>query len=247
MTSTWVVGDIHGCAAELHALLEKIALDDGDRLISVGDLYHRGPEPLEVARTLTALPGFELVLGNHERAMLRRAGLVGQAADGSDAAPLPDPLPDWGEEVLAGDGRTPMVGVTATDAPDLLAPLVQRPYFLQGTQADGSAWTVVHAGTPPRGPVQSAPPDLLCSLRRVRELPGQPYWYEAYAGPELVLFGHTPSRFPRACHFRGKLVALGLDTGCVYGGALTAYRIEDGELAVVDAKHDYAAMLKRAR
>lgn len=239
MSSTWVVGDIHGCAEELAELIAQLDLSSDDRFISVGDLYHRGPDPLGVAQQLTDLPRFELVLGNHERAMLRRAGLVGQAADGSDALPLLEGDAEWDESVLLGDGRTPMKGVGLEDARALLAPLAQKPYFLRGEGPDEQSWIAVHAGIAPGLPVERASPDLLCSLRRVRELPGAPYWYEAYAGPELVLFGHTPSRFPRACHARGRLVALGLDTGCVYGGSLTAYRIEDGELAVVEAKRDY--------
>lgn len=239
MSATWVVGDIHGCAEELAELIDQLQLGPEDRFVSVGDLYHRGPDPLDVARQLTALPRFELVLGNHERAMLRRAGLVGQAADGSDALPMPKLDVEWDESVLLGDGRTPMKGVSLDDARTLLSPLAGQPYFLRGQGPQDQAWVAVHAGIAPGLPVEHSSPDLLCSLRRIRELPGAPYWYEAYSGPELVLFGHTPSRFPRACHARGQLVALGLDTGCVYGGSLTAYRIEDGELAVVHAKRDY--------
>jgi serine/threonine protein phosphatase 1 len=239
MSATWVVGDIHGCADELSELIGKQALQPGDRFLSVGDLYHRGPDPLGVAQQLTELDQFSMVLGNHERAMLRRAGLVGQRADGSDSLPLPATDPGWDESVLLGDGRTAMQGVELRHARALLQPLAGQPYFLRGPQDAEQPWLIVHAGVAPGISVEDSPPDLLCSLRRIRELPGEPYWYEAYLGPHLVLFGHTPSRFPRACHARGRLVALGLDTGCVYGGSLTAYRIEDGELAVVDAKRDY--------
>ncbi|MAW62321.1 MAG: hypothetical protein CMJ94_16015 [Planctomycetes bacterium] len=239
MSSTWVVGDIHGCAEELAELVDAIALQPEDRFLSVGDLYHRGPDPLGVARQLQAIPGFELILGNHERAMLRRAGLVGQRADGSDGLPLPEGEANWEEDVLLGDGRTPMQGVSVDQASELLGLLAQRPYYLRGELADGQPWAAVHAGIAPGRRLDDSPPDLLCSLRRLRELPGAPFWYEAYTGPHLILFGHTPSRFPRACHAQGKLVALGLDTGCVYGGALTAYRLEDGELAVVEARRDY--------
>jgi serine/threonine protein phosphatase 1 len=239
MSSTWVVGDIHGCAVELAELIDQLALQPGDRFISVGDLYHRGPDPLGVAEQLNALAGFSMVLGNHERAMLRRAGLAGQRADGSDSLPLPAVDPDWDPSVLLGDGRTAIQGVDLSHARALLTPLAERPYFLRGSQHTEQAWLIVHAGVAPGIRVEDSPPDLLCSLRRLRELPGEPYWYEAYRGPPLVLFGHTPARFPRACHAHGRLVALGLDTGCVYGGSLTAYRIEDGELAVIDAKRDY--------
>jgi diadenosine tetraphosphatase ApaH/serine/threonine PP2A family protein phosphatase len=61
-----------------------------------------------------------------------------------------------------------------------------------------------------------------------------------YTGPNLILFGHTPSRIPRAHHHGGLLVALGLDTACVYGGKLTAYSPELGEFIQVDADRTYA-------
>lgn len=236
--STWVVGDIHGCAEELADLIERLALGADDRLLSVGDLYHRGPDPLGVARQLAALGDrFALVLGNHERAMLRRAGLAGERSDGSDA-PSPAHLPERLEpDALLGDGRTPLRGVDPADAHELLALLVGRPYFLRSEEP--GAWVAVHAGVAPGLPVERTPPAMLCSLRRLRDLPGAPYWYEVYAGPELVLFGHTPSPTPRARHARGRLVALGLDTGCVYGGALTAFRVEDEELEVVPARRAY--------
>ena len=156
MSSTWVVGDIHGCAEELSELIAQLDLSPDDRFISVGDLYHRGPDPLGVAQQLTALPCFELVLGNHERAMLRSAGLVGQAADGSDALPLPESDSEWGESVLLGDGRTPMRGVDLEDARALLALLAQRPYFLRGECPGEQSWVAVHAGIAPGLPVEHA-------------------------------------------------------------------------------------------
>jgi serine/threonine protein phosphatase 1 len=45
---TVVIGDIHGCYRELLDLLEACAVDDGDRVVSVGDLVDRGPSSLEV-------------------------------------------------------------------------------------------------------------------------------------------------------------------------------------------------------
>ena len=57
---TWVVGDIHGCAEELAKLLEEIKLGPEDRFISVGDLYHRGPDPVGVVDILNAIPNTRL-------------------------------------------------------------------------------------------------------------------------------------------------------------------------------------------
>jgi serine/threonine protein phosphatase 1 len=237
VVKTWVVGDIHGCAEELAELLEQIQLGPEDRFISVGDLYHRGPDPVGVLDILNALPHFDLVLGNHERVMLERFGLAGELADGTDATSVPEDLVVSTEQELAGDGGTPMKNVDPSRGADLIRILENRAYFLRGTHA-GQDWLIVHAGVLPGVPVEETSPFALSRLRRLEGLPGSPYWYEAWNGPEL--FGHTPATLPRT-RFQGeRLVALGLDTGCVYGGCLTAYCLEDESMARVDAKGSWA-------
>lgn len=236
---TWVVGDVHGCAEELAELLEQIQLGPEDRFISVGDLYHRGPDPVGVVDILNALPHFDLVLGNHERVLLQRFGLAGELADGSDALPFPDDLGPLAEQDLAGDGGTPMKNVDPSRGADLIRILENRAYFLKGHQA-GQNWLIVHAGIFPGVTVEEMSPQTLSRLRRLEGLPGSPYWYEAWNGPELVLFGHTPATLPRTRFYGEHLVALGLDTGCVYGGCLTAYCLEDESMARVDAKRGWA-------
>ena len=237
--NTWVIGDIHGCALELHELLEKIQLRPEDRFISVGDLYHRGPDPVGVLDLLSSLSNFDLVLGNHERVMLKRAGIAGALADGSDGQEI-----DPGVEVLAfpllsGDGQTAILNVDPSRSVDLVRFLQKSPYFLRGNTEDG-AWLIVHAGVIPGVPVEETLPRDLCHIRRLSHLPGNPYWYEHWTGPELVLFGHTPSSSPRTQFQGDRLVALGLDTGCVYGGTLTAYCLESGEMATIKAKKRWA-------
>jgi calcineurin-like phosphoesterase family protein len=229
MSSTWVLGDIHGCAFELNQLLEQISLGAQDRLICVGDLYHRGPDPLGVAQLLAGVESLDIVLGNHERVLLER--LDDRLAEGTSLDGIP-------ASELAGDGGTPMGDFAAEHSATVVNLLLDRPYYLKGRNQDQD-WLVVHAGVLPGVPVENTNPYLLTRLRRIEELRGQPFWYEAWRGPELVLFGHTPSKLPRTCFVGGKLVALGLDTGCVYGGSLTAYRLEDGDLAVVKAARAY--------
>ncbi len=224
--STWVVGDIHGCAEELAELLVKMQFGSNDYLICVGDLYHRGPDPLGVARVLASVGNLEVVLGNHERVLLERAA---QAIELGRALTQAD---------LAGDGGTPMAPVSPDEAKEIMAVIQNRPYFARGMHA-GQPWVVVHAGIIPGAHLEQTDPYHLTRLRRIQEMPGQPYWYEFWQGPELVLFGHTPGKLPRTRFAGGRLVALGLDTGCVYGGSLTAYCIEDGEMEVVQAKQKY--------
>ncbi len=68
---TILVGDVHGCAEELRALLELIRPRPGDRLILLGDLINRGPDSAGVVR-LVHDAGFECILGNHEEDYLLR-------------------------------------------------------------------------------------------------------------------------------------------------------------------------------
>ncbi len=243
--ATWIVGDIHGCAEDLARLLERIGLGPGDRLVSVGDLFHRGPDPVGVMELLDGV-GARFVLGNHEHRVLARLGLAPTRADGSDRPPVHDPWIPLAAADLAGDGDRPCE-VAPERRVDIVRFLQRHDgFFLEqpslagaGTTPDGRGWCVVHAGVVPgRSPARSDP----LELTRLRRLPGRgrPYWYEAYRGPNLVLFGHTPSALPRMQRHGGALVALGLDTGCVYGGKLTAYSPELDELVQVQAQRAYA-------
>src|SRR5271154_6373727 len=69
MGRTIIVGDVHGCRAELEKLLERVAFATGDRLVFVGDLVARGPDSLgvlDVARQTGAV----IVRGNHEEKLV---------------------------------------------------------------------------------------------------------------------------------------------------------------------------------
>ncbi len=66
-----VIGDIHGCFAELQALLSQLAASPDDVIVSVGDLVDRGPEPAEVVRFFRARPNTVVLAGNHERKHVR--------------------------------------------------------------------------------------------------------------------------------------------------------------------------------
>ena len=243
--ATWIVGDVHGCAEELARLLERLSLGPADRLVCVGDLFHRGPDAVGVMELLQGA-GARFVLGNHEHRVLRRLGLAPARADGSDRPPVHDPPLELEARDLFGDGDRPC-DVPPERRRELVRFLQAHDgFFLEqpaldgaGPTPDGRPWCVVHAGLAPgRAPADSAPEELT-RLRRL-DGRGRPFWYEVYTGPNLVLFGHTPSPTPRARRHRGRLVALGLDTGCVYGGSLTAYSPELDELVQVRAARAHA-------
>lgn len=245
--ATWLIGDIHGCAEELDELVAKLELGEGDRVLSVGDLFHRGPDPAGVMEVLKAC-GADFILGNHELRVLERFHLEPSLSDGSDRPPLRTDFPPLGEDDLAGDGRRVCDVVPERRAEVLAFLQTHAGFFAESTSypgagptADGRPWCAVHAGLPPgRGPAQARPAELAC-LRRLPQR-GNPFWYEIYAGTNLIVFGHTPGKIPRARRVRGRLVTLGIDTGCVYGGSLTAYSPERDEIRQVKAKREYARM-----
>nr|WP_129112981.1 metallophosphoesterase family protein [Halegenticoccus tardaugens] len=91
---------------------------------------------------------------------------------------------------------------------------------------------VVHGGVDPRKPLSAHSIDDLQNTRSLAPDGSydRPFWFERYTGPERVFFGHTVMARP-AVHEH----ALGLDTGCVYGGQLTAYDWYGDEFVAVDA------------
>jgi len=95
---------------------------------------------------------------------------------------------------------------------------------------------VVHGGVNPNEPLSTHDPEDLLEMRSVPRGNGYdgPFWFEQHDGPTRVLFGHTVLAEPFVDDW-----AVGLDTGCVYGGALTAYDYRRDELISVPAERTY--------
>lgn len=231
------IGDIQGCRAELELLLERVRFDPAsDALEPTGDLVNRGPDSLGTLRLLSRL-GAGGVLGNHDLHLLR-AARAGRALRPRDTL----------GEVLAAD-----------DSEQLLDWLAARPFT--------RSWSdvfLVHAGV---SPSWMDPQSLLAGrdpLRADAELdfatrarfcdasgrrpahddppPGQPFrpWFEWPRVPALqgrtLVFGHWA--------MRGLVVSpglRGLDSGCVWGGALSAWIAEEDRVLSVPARRTYAS------
>ncbi len=208
---TIIVGDIHGCYDELMALLEKTALTDSDRVVSVGDLIVKGEKNREVLDLFIEDERFSAVLGNHDRALRRYWRGEGVSLKSSQ------------EKV-----RSELGGNEALYS----AYLQSLPLMI-----DLGSHVVVHAGLRPGVALSAQSVEDLTELRTLGEdrtnREGVP-WYEQYDDDKIALFGHWPAPAPR----RGKR-AIGLDTGCVYGYQLTAYIIETGEFLSVQALRAY--------
>ena len=95
---------------------------------------------------------------------------------------------------------------------------------------------VVHGGIDPRVPLAEQTADDLLTTRRVA-VDGQrrqAYWFNRHRGPPQVFFGHTVLEEPIQTRS-----AVGLDTGCVYGGQLTAYHYSSGECVTLEPERAY--------
>lgn len=95
---------------------------------------------------------------------------------------------------------------------------------------------VTHAGIDPRKSLSSHTVDDFQNVRSLAAGGGDepPYWFDEYTGPPRVFFGHTVLEEPViGTH------AVGLDTGCVYGGTLTAYDVRRNETTSVESRRTY--------
>jgi bis(5'-nucleosyl)-tetraphosphatase (symmetrical) len=232
---TVVVGDVHGCLAELDELLAMAEIAQGrDRLVFLGDLLDRGPDPVGVLRRVREL-GAECVLGNHEEKHLRYAA--------HEARRRTDPL--YRNPMRRFDARRAAEHARLTH--DDLLWLAGLPRFVTLDRR----WVAVHAGFVPRVRVSAQPPDWTIRLRyvdasgapvpRVRGDAGEPgvrRWPEAWTGPECVVYGHFPQRLdlPKRDEPAPGVVCLGIDTGCVYGGRLSALVLPSEEIVQVPSR-----------
>ena len=207
MGRTLIVGDVHGCAAELDALLEQLAVGDGDQLVFVGDLVARGPDSRRVLQRVREL-GARSVIGNHEERLLSARDARSRGQPGPRLGPAHRRVFD---ELDEADWALLESLPLSIDLPD---------HDLR----------VVHAGVVPGVPFDEQDPWLLTHIRTLdaegipsHRFGGTP-WGASYVGGPHVVFGHNARLAPQL-----HPDATGLDTGCVYGGRLTALVLGAGE------------------
>jgi bis(5'-nucleosyl)-tetraphosphatase (symmetrical) len=232
----WIVGDVQGCAREFERLLQLIRFDPRhDELWCLGDLIGEARESLAVL-DLWRDTGGRAVLGNWEVAVLL-------AISGAKPRKKFSPL------------------LEQTGAAESLAELRELPVLVHlPAPGDGPEAWLVHAGLHPDWTDLSATAARIHSARRddgwlqseeiafattVRccdesgrrcrhsgppEGCPPPYrpWDEFYSGETLIVHGHWAWRG----YYRGERT-LGLDSGCVYGGALTAWCQEEDRIVQI--------------
>jgi polynucleotide kinase-phosphatase len=234
-----IIGDVHGCLDELLVLLGKLGYEitpragdpgydvrspAGRKLIFLGDLVDRGPKTpgvLRLVMDLVAAGTGLCVIGNHDDKLLRKL----KGSDVRMTHALAGSLEQLGQEPAEFTER-------------VVAFLASLPSHLE---LDDGKLVVAHAG-------------LLEKLqgrlsRRVRDfalygettgesdefgLPVRCNWALEYRGPSAVVYGHTPVPEPEWLNN-----TINIDTGCAFGGKLTALRYPERELVSVAAARIY--------
>lgn len=194
-----IIGDIHGCLDEVRELLLRLEVTSDDVVVAAGDLIRKGPAPDRCVE-LWIERGYRAVLGNQDAKVLglserRVSRLLSSRAD---------------RRILRRR--------------DLLKAIAGWPLTIDLPEA---GVRVVHGGVMPDG---SCPREAALALRYIRrdgdrwqivpkgeQKPGDPFWSEVWDGDRIVVYGHTPRREAKIDRR-----AIGIDTGCVYGGKLTA-------------------------
>jgi polynucleotide kinase-phosphatase len=234
-----IIGDIHGCIDELNALLDKLGYvktdggapphhPEGRRVIFLGDLVDRGPDSpgvLRLAMEMVAAGSALAVPGNHDMKLVKKlsgrdvkiAHGLAQTLEQLDAMPEAE--------------RIPFQDKAKTFLDDLVSHL----------WLDDGKLVVAHAGR--KEEMQGRGSGAVRGFALYGEstgeideygLPVRLNWAAEYRGRAMVVYGHTPA--PVAEWINGTIC---VDTGCVFGGKLTALRYPERELVDVRAARVY--------
>lgn len=254
-----IIGDIHGCCDELEQLLQKLGYQkqpiaslflnnlgdelptardtyrhpDGRKVIFLGDLVDRGPRILEtielVERMIRAGQAF-CVVGNHDDKLLRQI---------------------QGKNVKINHGLEHSIAEIEALSPEIKADrTIAIRSFLESLIShyvlDDGKLVVAHAGL--KQELQGRGSGAVRAFAMYGEttgeidefgLPVRHNWAAEYRGPAMVAYGHTP--VPESVWLNN---TIDLDTGCVFGGKLTALRYPERQLVSVPAARVYCEPIR---
>lgn len=227
-----IIGDVHGCSDEFFELLTKLGYPhdpahshpEGRRLILLGDLVDRGPDPVGVLRFAIAAvreSGALWTPGNHDIRLARSL---------------------MGKKTSVGHGLEETLAAVRAEPPEFAREVAE---FIEGLVShavlDDWKLVVAHAGMVEemQGRGSRAVREFALFGEATGEidefgLPIRYEWARNYRGKALVAYGHTP--VPEAEFYNN---TIDLDTGCCFGGALSALRYPEREIVGVPAKRVY--------
>lgn len=223
---TIVVGDIHGCLDEFEDLLHKVSYRRNyDRLILLGDLIDRGPKSVEMVQRARSMD-LECLMGNHEYVFLKW----------------------YRSNKKIYDAKKYYTEFSDED----VNYIAQMPHYIKVNDT-----ILVHAGLKPGKQLENQKKDdcmylrytdingEFISMRKVHELgkeaSGAHFWTEFWKGPESVVYGHNVHSFsdPLIEEVTPGVTCYGIDTGCCFGGTLTALILETKQIVQVPARRTY--------
>jgi hypothetical protein len=260
------IGDVHGCFDELYELMNRLApLPGEDLVVFLGDLVDRGPKSSAVVAYVKylceTLPGFFCVLGNHcEKLVRHRRHEVQRRLNPAYRNPMKVTEERAEEYALVSDAevlwlsKQPAVIYTVgkrervfTHA-GLIEPkgkpwqyaltqpmdgLIRNRYLRRRQPRGAGGQVVVDLGWEPAPCVRGPGGKML-------QPPGSINWDEIWTGPR-VIYGHAVHDLETP---RIRSDCFGIDTGCCFGGRLTAYveNVQTGEVRFeqVQAKKAYS-------
>jgi serine/threonine protein phosphatase 1 len=205
MGKIFAIGDIHGSIDRLQDLMQKIPIDfANDTLLFIGDYIDRGPGSVEVVEYLMDLkkrvPEIILLKGNHE-------DMLEKYLDGTDRFTY----------LLNGGQSTLDSYLSKTHRSDSFPIPAEHIDFFKSLRLyyETEAYIFVHAGLRPKIPLASQKSEDLLWIR-------DKFIYSKYNFGKPVVFGHTPLEKPLV-----EPNKIGIDTGAVYGNALTCVQLPD--------------------
>ena len=231
---------------------------EGRKAIFVGDLVDRGPrviDSLSIARNMVCAGTALCVPGNHDVKLLKNlAGRDVQVSHGlAQTLAEIDALPDAAREPFTQSARVFLDGLISHFVLDSGKLVVEHAGMKQSMQGRGSRTVRDFAlygettGDPAAGRrdsrwswVQNSSAARAMSGETDEfGLPVRQNWAADYRGPAMVVYGHTPVAEPEWVNH-----TVNIDTGCVFGGKLTALRYPEAEFVSVPARRTYFESLR---
>jgi serine/threonine protein phosphatase 1 len=207
------IGDIHGCAKELEALLRKIKIGNDDLVIFLGDYIDRGPDARRVVDIILELSEMRQVVtlkGNHEALLL-------------DFLDRPE---SQGAGLFVMNGGTSTLANYADSSGSFNFPEDHLKFFKDlRLSYETDDYFFVHAGVPEQPLSTIDPIEDEFTMLWTR----QPFLSSHYDWGKTIVHGHTPVTVPEV-----KKNRINIDTGCVYDNKLTAIELPSKKFHVVE-------------
>jgi len=232
-----IIGDVHGCFDELRELMttlgysiegnggaHRVVTPEGRKAIFLGDLVDRGPKIPEVLKLVMSMVDAGAALcvpGNHDMKLLQKLR---------------------GKDVKIAHGLADSIAQLEVEPPEFKSKVAD---FLDGLIShyvlDDGKLVVAHAGM--KEDMQGRGSRAIRSFALFGETTGETdefgllvryNWAADYRGKASVVYGHTPIAEPQWLNR-----TVNIDTGCVFGGKLTALRYPEKEFVSVSAHKTY--------